>query len=141
MSESALWRRVMLAAGKLPGVTLFRNSVGQGWVGKARRLRPGETVRADGGEVLITDARPLHAGLFVGSGDGIGWRTVTITQDMVGRQVAVFLSVETKVPKTGRMRPEQRTWDENVRRAGGISIIARDPNDLQEALNFDTTPS
>ncbi len=130
MSETALWRRCLLAAGRIAGVVILRNSVGQGWVGKSRRLRPGEVYRAQGGEVIIADPRPLHAGLFKGSGDGVGWRSVVITDDMVGQRFAQFVSVETKVPDTGRMRPEQRTWDQNVRKAGGISIIARHEDDL-----------
>lgn len=133
MAESALLRNVMLAACRMAeaSVRLFRNSVGQGWVGRSRRLRPGETYRARGGEVIITDPRPLHAGLIKGSGDAIGWTTVVITADMVGQRIAVFTSVETKVPKTGRLEPEQRNWHDQVRDAGGYSVIARSEADLE----------
>jgi len=133
MAESVLLRNVMLAACRIPGTCarLFRNSVGQGWVGRARRLRPGEVYRAEGGEVLIHDPRPLHAGLIKGSGDAIGWTTVEITPDMVGRRLAVFTSVETKVPDTGRLSPEQRNWHAQVQAAGGYSVIARSETDLE----------
>lgn len=134
MAESAIWKHVLLAAHKFCGVRLFRHNNGQGWVGRSRKLRPGETYTAEGGEVLIKDPRPLHAGLINGAGDGIGWHSVVITPDMVGQRVAIFLSVETKVPVTGRMSTEQRTWDRNVRAAGGISIIARHESDLNEPL-------
>lgn len=134
MLETPLWRRLLLASGKIVGTTLFRHNVGQGWVGRSRRLRPGEVYQAEGGEVIIHDPRPLHAGLVKGGGDGIGWHSVIVTPEMVGQRVAIFLSVETKVPKTGRMSPEQRTWDRNVRAAGGISIIARHEDDLAAGL-------
>lgn len=132
MSESLLLRRIMLAACRLPGsaARLFRNNIAVGWVGKSRRLRPGETYRAQGGEVIITDPRPLHAGLIKGSGDAVGWTTVVVTPDMVGQRLAVFTSVETKVPVTGRMSPEQRTWHGQVTAAGGYSVIARSEADL-----------
>lgn len=133
MAESILLRNVMLAAPKLAGVAvrLFRNTVGVGWVGRSRRLRPGEVYRAQGGEVIITDPRPLHAGLFIGSGDAIGWTTIMVTEAMVGQRIAVFTSVETKVPVTGRMRTEQKTWHAAVQAAGGHSVIARSEADLE----------
>lgn len=127
------WKRILLAVHRVTGVRLFRNNTGQGWVGKARKMKPGQVYRAEGGEVLILNARPLHAGLIKGAGDGIGWRTITITPDMVGQRVAVFLSVEAKY-QSGRLETDQRTWHENVRRAGGISIIARTPEQAHDDL-------
>lgn len=133
MAESAILRNVMLAACRLQeaSVRLFRNNIAVGWVGRSRRLRPGEVYRAKGGEVLISDPRPLHAGLIKGSGDAVGWTTIVVTPDMVGQRLAVFTSVETKVPVTGRMRPEQRTWHSAVQAAGGYSVIARSEADLE----------
>lgn len=129
MRESTIWKECLLALGKIPGVRIFRNNVGTGWVGKSTRLKAGQTYVAAGGEVVIHNARPLQAGLFVGSGDGIGWRTVTITPDMVGKQFAQFVSLETKT-SAGRIRPEQATWAKNVTESGGVAIIARSPDDL-----------
>lgn len=71
-------------------------------------------------------------GLAKGSADLIGWRTITITPDMVGRQLAVFTSIEVKTER-GRVRPEQHAWLTAVTGAGGIAGIARsiqDANDL-----------
>jgi hypothetical protein len=67
-------------------------------------------------------------GLFPGSGDLIGWRTVTITPDMVGQSIAQFLSIEVKTP-TGRVRPDQVNWAEQINAAGGLAIIARSISD------------
>jgi hypothetical protein len=58
----------------------------------------------------------------------IGYRTITITPDMVGQQVAVFTSIEVKTP-TGRIRPEQQAWLETVQAAGGIAGVARSVED------------
>lgn len=135
MREGGLWKRVLLAVHQVSGVRLFRNNCGTGWVSnKKRRLRPGELYRARGGELILYEPRPLHAGLFKGSADGIGWRSVTITPDMVGQRVAVFLSIETKVPKTGRISTEQAKWDEQVSAAGGISIITNNPELAAEQI-------
>jgi hypothetical protein len=67
-------------------------------------------------------------GLFPGSGDLIGWRTVTVTSDMVGKPIAQFLSIEVKTP-TGKVRPDQSNWLEQVNISGGLAIIARSVND------------
>jgi hypothetical protein len=63
----------------------------------------------------------------------IGWRTITITPEMVGQQLAVFTSIEVKTP-TGRIRPEQQAWLDTVQTAGGIAGIARSIRDANEIL-------
>ena len=57
-----------------------------------------------------------------------GYRSITITPEMVGQQVAVFTSIEVKTP-TGRIRPEQQAWLETVQAAGGIAGVARSVED------------
>lgn len=73
--------------------------------------------------MLIYDARPLHAGLCVGSSDIIG-----ITPD--GR----FLAVEVKT-KTGRATAEQIRFIDAVRRKGGVAGIARSVDDALSLLS------
>jgi hypothetical protein len=67
-------------------------------------------------------------GLFPGSGDLIGWRTLTVTPDMVGKPIAQFLSIEVKT-KTGRVRPDQQNWLDQITTAGGHAIVARSVSD------------
>jgi hypothetical protein len=68
--------------------------------------------RNNTGTLRDQHGRPVQFGLCKGSADLIGYRTITITPDMVGQQVAVFTSIEVKTP-TGRIRPEQRAVDGN----------------------------
>ena len=77
--------------------------------------------------------RPVSFGLCKGSADLIGYRSITITPDMVGQQVAVFTSIEVKTP-TGRIRPEQQAWMETVQAAGGIAGVARSVEDAKALL-------
>lgn len=65
-----------------------------------------------------------------GGGDLLGWRTITVTPEMVGQQVAVFTSIEVKAP-SGRLRPEQEQWLKVVRGAGGIAGVARSVEDAE----------
>ena len=69
--------------------------------------------RNNTGTLRDQHGRPVQFGLCKGSADLIGYRSITITPDIVGQQVAVFLSIEVKTP-TGRIRPEQQAWLETV---------------------------
>lgn len=112
-AETTLQQQIRLALGMHPQTRLFRNQVGS--------LPDPRTGR------LVT------FGLAKGSADLIGWRTVTITLDMVGQQVAVFTSIEVKTP-TGRVRPEQTAWLQAVHGAGGIAGVARSVDDATAIL-------
>ena len=72
----------------------------------------------------------MQFGLCKGSADLIGWTSRTITEEMVGQQVAIFTSIEVKTP-TGRIRPEQKTWLDAVLKAGGIAAVARSVADCE----------
>jgi len=113
-AETTLQQQIRLAVGTNPDARLFRNSVGS--------LPDPRTGR------LVTFGLPR------GSADLIGWRTVTITQAMVGTRLAIFTSIEVKTP-TGRIRPEQQAWLEAVLHAGGIAGIARSVTDAQALLS------
>lgn len=111
MSETAIQQHIRLALGKLPWVRMFRNNVG-----KLPDPRTGRWVEFGvGGK---------------GGGDLLGWRTITVTPEMVGQQVAVFTSIEVKT-LTGRLRPEQEQWLKVVRAAGGIAGVARSVEDAE----------
>lgn len=112
MSEAGVQSAIRLALGSAPGVRMFRNSVGMH---------------------RTEDGRVIRYGLLPGSGDLIGWRSVVITPDMVGQRFAQFVSIEVKTPK-GAVRPDQELWAENVRKAGGIAVIARSVDDVKFLL-------
>ena len=84
--------------------------------------------RNNTGTLRDSNGRPVQFGLCKGSADLIGWKTVTVTPEMVGQRVAVFTSIEVKTA-TGRMRPEQQQWLEVVQAAGGIAGVARSVED------------
>jgi len=112
-AETDLQQRIRLALGLRTDLRLFRNQVGQ--------LPDPKT------------GRPVQFGLARGSADLIGWRTVTITPDMVGQRIAVFSSLEIKTP-TGRLTPAQHNWQAAVRSAGGIAGVARSVTDALAIL-------
>ena len=119
MNEMNRLRSIMLGL-STPGVRLFRQNVGTGWTGDITRLKDGS--------ILIKNPRPLQAGLCKGSSDLIGWRSVEVTPEMVGRRVALFLAVEVKGER-GRATDEQRNFINRVRLDGGLAVVARTVED------------
>ncbi len=89
--------------------------------------------RNNTGTLKDANGRPVQFGLCKGSADLIGWKRVTVTEEMVGTQVAVFLSIEVKTA-TGRLRPEQQQWLDAVQAAGGIAGVARSVSDAERLL-------
>lgn len=115
MLEKEVLKKVMLRVSKL-GSVVFRQNVGQAWVGSK--------VTIQGRTAVIQDAQPLTMGLTNGSSDLIGWTSVTVTADMVGKKVALFTAIECKREKGGRISPDQKRFIDNVKGAGGIAGVA-----------------
>ncbi len=111
--ETDIQQRIRLAVGTRADLRLFRNNTGT--------LPDPRT------------GRPVQFGLARGSADLIGWRTITITPEMVGQRVAVFTSIEVKTT-TGHLTPAQQAWMGTVRTAGGIAGVARSVRDAEEIL-------
>jgi hypothetical protein len=128
MTEAELLQQIRLALGRK--LRLFRNNVGQAWVGEVHRR---------GHEMYIKNPRVLHAGLCEGSSDLIGWKSITVTPDMVGRRVAVFTAIEAK-SKTGRATTDQALFLTVVREAGGIAVLARSVEDAENGCTTNDFP-
>jgi len=112
MNEIPIMRRVMYALSSIPGVRVFRNNVGVAKYDNGQRVK---------------------YGLMPGSSDLIGWRTVTITPEMVGKQVAVFMAVETKAPG-GHVTGKQNNFIARVKEAGGIAGIVKSEEEAKRLV-------
>lgn len=104
-SESPVQASIRLALGQDADVKLFRNNVGS---------------------IKIGD-RFVRFGLIKGSADMIGWRSLIITPEMVGRRFARFVSIEAKRTSGGKRADDQINWERVVREAGGIAGFANSP--------------
>lgn len=108
MSESPILRKILLRASAL-GMRLFRNQVGK---------------------YHLPDGRWISSGLCVGSSDLIGWTPLVITPEMVGRTLAIFTAIETKVPKKDATT-EQGRFLVAVESAGGLCCVAHDVAEME----------
>ena len=57
-----------------------------------------------------------------GGSDLIGYRRVTVTEEMVGQEIAQFAAVEVKTPK-GRVEEEQKRFIDHIVNAGNLSAL------------------
>ena len=103
--ESAILRAVRLAVGALPGVVLWRNSVGVArYVGRGGR------------------AGAVPYGLQRGASDAVGVLSVAIPG--IARPVGVALFIEVKSAR-GRLTEEQALFRDLVVRLGAVHLTVR----------------
>lgn len=138
-AHSKLLAKAVMAAERMRTafVRLFPNENGTGIAGQKKRI--GQTTRIEGepalqnGDWIVRRGRFVTFGMGEGTGDRIGYASIVVTPEMVGKRVAIFVSAE---GKTGddTMSAEQRTWHDQVRQAGGISVEVRDLDDIVNAI-------
>ena len=113
--ETILQQQIRLAIGKIPTLRLFRNQVGQ--------LPDPRT------------GRPVQFGLAKGSSDLIGFKKIKITEDMIGQEIAQFVSIEIKTEK-GKLTTQQNNWLNFINKSGGITGVARSIKDVFNILSL-----
>lgn len=89
---------------------LFPINAGTGWVGKVVRRTPDS--------IILKNPRPLHAAP-AGWPDLCGFEAVTITADMVGQTIGVFVAEEIKAGRD-RLSPRQQALREVIKQLGGV---------------------
>lgn len=83
------------------------------------------------GTATTSTGSVIKFGLCPGSSDLIGWTTIEITPEMIGRRIAVFTAIEVK-SATGRASDKQKKFIKRIHDCGGIAGVARS---LDDAVN------
>ena len=125
MNEMDILKKILLHCTRM-GARLFRCNTGTGWVGTNQYRMPD-------GSLVLKNPVPFRSGLVGGGSDLIGWKSVEITPDMVGRKVAVFHAIEVKA-KRGIVSEDQKVFIANVKAAGGIIGVARSEEDYDQIV-------
>ena len=91
--------------------------------------------RNNTGALLDMQGRLVKFGLCKGSSDLIGFRSITITPDMVGQKIAVFSAIEVK--DKGKATVDQKNFINIINNAGGYAGVAKNVNDAKKILYMD----
>jgi hypothetical protein len=118
--EKEIQYEVRLALGTQPGCVFYRNNVGQA-------------------QFISPDGRVSNVkyGLCEGSSDIIGYVSVLVTPEMVGKTIARFVAFELKKPGAGtekKRRELQQMFRDLVSRHGGYAEVLTDPQQTLPAL-------
>ena len=105
-------------------LNIMRANVGAGWTG--------DFVKNTDGSITIYEPRRFQTGLPVGFPDLFGYKSITVTPDMVGRKIAQFAYIEVKTPK-GKASKEQKEMHAQLDEAGAIGGVA---HSAEEALKI-----
>lgn len=107
-------------------VRLFRQQVGDAWIGESRRLRDGS--------VLILNPRRFVSG-FEGWPDLGGWVSVVVTPEMVGQRIAIAVEIEVKRPRVKKARDAQQLFLDMAKSHGVRCGIARSVEEAKKILD------
>ena len=111
-NEAFVQNKIRLAVGT-GAVRLFRNNTGA---------------------LLDQSGRLVKFGLCKGSSDLIGFKTITITPDMVGSKIAVFSAIEVK--DKGKTTVDHRKFIDIITKSGGFAGVAKDVTDAKKILHI-----
>jgi hypothetical protein len=115
VKESNTQKLIQLALSEA-GYTFWRNTTAMAYVGRI--------VHKDATTITLANYQVIEAGLAVGSADLIG----------IGPD-GVFVAIEVKRPKGGRVSPEQTRFINAVLSKGGIAGVARGPEEALQLLS------
>lgn len=131
MNEAELMKRCQVLFSR-QGARVFRNNSAMAWVSNniVRATSHVMSTMIHPGDVLLRNARPLHAGLGVGTSDLIGW----VPFNIGGYVVPVFTACEVKSDR-GRATEEQTNFIKTVNESGGLGMIVRSEAMVIEKIN------
>lgn len=115
-TEAQILNESKLMLSMIPGVRVWRNNTG--------KLRD-------------VNGRWVEFGLCVGSADLIGFQSIVIKPEHVGKRIARFMAVECKNAK-GKVSEQQENFLKIVDDFGGCSLVIRDASMIKTYLRTPT---
>jgi len=87
--------------------------------------------RNNNGQIIKRFVQFMAFGLGAGTSDYIGCKSIIITPDMVGKQIAVFMAVEGKRYKDGAPDERQEKFIKAIHAMGGIALVVNAEEELE----------
>lgn len=128
--EHELQNTIRLEISKQQLGTIFRANVGRGWTGQTANMVLNPQVN----RLTLTNPRPFSTGLPIGFPDLFGLKPITITPDMVGQHVAIFVALEVK-DTGGRVSEKQKNMLSFLQQQGARAGVVRSVADAVRILN------
>lgn len=110
----------------------FRANTGRAWTSN-------ECVRLTNGDMLLKNPRPFNTGLPPGFSDLFGLVPVTITAEMVGQKLAVFVGMEVKQPGK-KPSDKQQSFLAAVQANGGRADVVTCVAEARKLIEFKVSP-
>ena len=125
-SEHDIQNKIRLAIGEKQAAIIFRANVGEGWNGRI--------ISKVGDKITLDNAHRISTGLPRGFPDLFGLKTVTITPEMVGKKIAVFVFIEVK-KNGGKATENQKHLHSFLQNAGAVGGIAHSPSEALQIID------
>lgn len=106
---------------------LWRVNAGMAWIGKV-------TARSISC-LTLRNPRPFF-GMPKGTPDMIGFDSIEIAPDMIGKKVAVFVGTELKATKTDKLKKAQINFKNLIVKMGGIHREVREDGEIIQTDNI-----
>lgn len=90
--------------------------------------------RNNNGKIIKRFIEYMQYGLGVGTSDYIGFKSITVTPDMVGKPIAVFMAVEGKRYKNDKPDDNQAKFIKRIHEAGGIALVVNAEQEMEARL-------
>ena len=119
--------RILVERSLSPLQRLWRVNAGQGWIGKILSRK--------NNILTLRDPRPFF-GMPPGTTDMIGFDSIIITPEMVGKKVAVFVGDELKATKNDKLKKDQVNFKNLIVSMGGIHREHRETGEVIQSDNI-----
>lgn len=124
VSEKTIRESSKLILSQQHDLVLFSNPVG--------KAHQGEWLGLEQGILRLRYAGTVDYGLFKGSPDDVGWKSIVIQPHHVGTRMAIFVGLEWKKPGAYR-RPEQKRFVARLEQDGAIAGFV---DNLEDAIKL-----
>lgn len=130
--HSNVQKSIQLEANKMPGVKLWSNPIGLGWVANPDPRKTKKYTKNGKRYVLLENPYPVKFGLCKGSLDLIGFKVECVNDFEIPR----FICIDAKTDAHPNYSPEQENYHDMVIKSGGIAGKLKKASGVADLLSM-----